>query len=63
VFLRAGDLDVTDLRPAAGVGVRYFSSLIGAVRVDLGFNLDPLELLPGRPERRTVFHVSFGQAF
>lgn len=63
VFLRASDLDLTDLRPAAGVGVRYFSPLIGAVRVDLGFNLDRRELLPGRPERRTVFHVSFGQAF
>ena len=63
VFLRASEIDLTDLRPAAGVGVRYFSSLIGAVRVDLGFNLDRRELRPGEPERQTVFHVSFGQAF
>jgi outer membrane protein assembly factor BamA len=63
VFLRAGALDLSDLRPAAGVGVRYFAPLIGMIRLDLGFNLDRRELLPGSPERGTVFHVSFGQAF
>jgi outer membrane protein assembly complex protein YaeT len=62
VYPRAGDLDLTDLRPAAGLGLRYRSP-VGPIRFDLGFNLDPRELVPGRPERRTVFHISLGQAF
>jgi outer membrane protein assembly factor BamA len=62
VFLRASDIDLTDLRPAAGVGLRYRSP-IGPLRIDLGFNLDPRELVPGTLERRTVLHVSLGQAF
>jgi outer membrane protein assembly factor BamA len=62
VFPRAGDVDLTDLRAAAGFGVRYRSP-VGPLRIDLGFNLDPRELVPGRQERRTVLHVSLGQAF
>lgn len=62
VFRRAGDLSLGDLRPAAGVGVRYRSPL-GPLRVDLGFNLDPQLLPTGARERRTVFHLSLGQAF
>ena len=62
VFPRASDLSVTDLRPAAGFGVHY-KSPIGPIRVELGFNLDPRELVPGRLERRTVLHISLGQAF
>jgi outer membrane protein insertion porin family len=62
VFLRASDIDLTDLRPATGFGLRYRSP-IGPLRVDLGFNLDPRELVPGRLERRPVLHVSLGQAF
>jgi outer membrane protein assembly complex protein YaeT len=62
VFPGAADLDLTDLRPAAGGGLRYRSP-VGPVRFDLGFNLDPRELVPGTRERRTVFHISLGQAF
>ena len=62
VFLRANDIDLTELRPAAGFGVRYRSP-IGPLRIDLGFNLDPRQLVPGTQERRTVLHVSLGQAF
>ena len=62
VFLRASDLDVTDLRPAAGFGVHYRSP-IGPVRVELGFNLDRQELVPGRLERGSVLHISLGRAF
>jgi outer membrane protein insertion porin family len=62
VFLRVGDLDVTDLRPAAGFGLRYRSP-VGPVRIDLGFNLDPRVLVPGTLERRSHLHVSLGQAF
>jgi hypothetical protein len=37
---------------------------VGPVRIDLGFNLDPRELVPGgTKERQAVLHVSLGQAF
>jgi outer membrane protein assembly complex protein YaeT len=62
VFPRASDLRFTDLRPAAGFGLHYRSP-VGPLRVELGFNLDPRELVPGHLERRTVLHVSLGQAF
>jgi outer membrane protein insertion porin family len=62
IFPNASNLDVTDLRPAAGFGVHY-KSPIGPVRVELGFNLAPRELVPGVLERRTVLHISLGQAF
>jgi outer membrane protein assembly complex protein YaeT len=62
VFPRASDLNLTDLRPAAGGGFRYRSPF-GPIRFDLGFNLDRRELVAGVPERRMVFHVSLGQAF
>ena len=61
VFRRASDLDLTDLRPAAGIGLRY--QAFGTIRLDWGFNLDRRELVPGTPERRHVLHVSLGQAF
>jgi outer membrane protein insertion porin family len=62
IFPNASDLSVTDLRPAAGFGVHYRSP-IGPIRVELGFNLAPRELVPGVLERRTVLHISLGQAF
>jgi outer membrane protein insertion porin family len=62
VFLRATDLDLGQLRGAAGAGLRYRSP-IGPIRIDLGFKLDRRELAPGRLERRSVLHISLGQAF
>ena len=62
VFPRASDVDLTALRSSAGFGLRYRSP-VGPLRIDLGFNLDPRELVPGLLERRTVLHVSLGQAF
>jgi outer membrane translocation and assembly module TamA len=62
VFPKASDLDFTDLRPTAGFGVMYRSP-VGPIRVDLGFNLDPRELVPGIPERSRVLHILLGQAF
>jgi len=62
VFLRAADLDFTDLRPTSGFGVTYRSP-VGPIRVDIGFNLDPRELVPGTPERRWVLHILLGQPF
>ena len=62
VFPKASDLDFTDLRPTAGFGVMYRSP-VGPVRVDLGFNLDPRELVPGVQERSRVLHILLGQPF
>lgn len=61
VFPLASGLSLTELRPAAGFGVRYNSPL-GPIRLDLGFNLNPKQFADVR-ERRTVFHISLGQAF
>lgn len=62
VFARATSIDVTDLRRSAGFGVVY-GSPVGPVRINLGFKLDRRELSPGRLERRSVLHISLGQAF
>jgi outer membrane protein insertion porin family len=62
VFQRATDLDFGRLRAAAGFGF-FYRSPIGPIRLDLGFKLDRRELSPGRLERRSVLHLSFGQAF
>lgn len=62
VFRRAGDISLSEFRPATGVGLRYRSPL-GPLRVDLGFNLDRRMLPNGDRERGTVFHLSLGQAF
>ena len=62
VFELASDLRLSEMRPAAGFGLRYRSPL-GPLRVDVGFNLDPQTLPSGTRERQTVFHLSLGQAF
>jgi outer membrane protein insertion porin family len=62
VFLRATDITFGELRAAAGFGM-FYRSPIGPIRVDLGFKLDRRELAPGRLERRSVLHISLGQAF
>jgi outer membrane protein insertion porin family len=61
VFLRASDVNVGDLRTAAGFGIRYRSPL-GPLRLDVGFKLDRRDLNRGS-ERRAVYHLSLGQAF
>lgn len=62
VFARATSIDLTDLRRSAGFGVVY-GSPVGPIRINLGFKLDRRELSPGRLERRSVLHISLGQAF
>ena len=62
VFPRASAIDLSTLRGAAGFGIRYRSP-VGPIRIDLGFKLDRRELSPGRLERRSVLHISLGQAF
>lgn len=61
VFRRAGDLDLGELRAAAGFGFRYRSP-VGPLRFDVGFKLDRADLTRGT-ERRVVYHLSIGQAF
>jgi outer membrane protein insertion porin family len=62
VVARVSDLNLGNVRPTAGLGVR-FRSPVGPIRLDLGFKLDRRELAPGRLERRSIWHVSLGQAF
>ncbi len=62
VYQRASDIDVSNLRAAAGFGFRYRSP-VGPIRADLGFNLSRRELVPGQLERGYVLHISLGQAF
>ena len=62
VFPRVGGLSLSELRTAAGIGLRY-QSPVGPIRIDLGFKLDRRELVPGRLERRSMLHFSLGQAF
>jgi outer membrane translocation and assembly module TamA len=57
--------DISDLRYAVGPGLRYLTP-IGPVRVDVGYQLTPIEglLVEGEPEpRRWRIHFSIGQAF
>ena len=62
VVARASELRLGELRTTAGFGIRYRSP-VGPIRLDLGFKLDRRELSPGRLERRSVWHISLGQAF
>ena len=62
VVARASTLRLNELRTTAGFGVRYRSP-VGPIRLDLGFKLDRRELSPGTLERRSVWHISMGQAF
>jgi len=65
VWAESWHLDPGDLRYAVGPGLRYLTP-IGPVRVDLGYQLNPLEglLVNGAPEkRRWRVHFSIGQAF
>jgi outer membrane protein assembly factor BamA len=58
VFDRVTNIDLGELRAAAGVGLRYRSP-VGPRRFDVGFKLDRR---PGDRSGR-AFHFSFGQAF
>ena len=62
VFKRTTDIDLGQLRSAAGFGVR-FQSPIGPIRVDLGFKIDRRDITPGRREPLNAWHISLGQAF
>lgn len=61
VFERFGDFDLGNLRGAGGFGVRY-SSPIGPIRFDLGFNMNR-RVFGGRLESRVEPHFSIGHVF
>lgn len=61
VFARVGEFDLTELRPTAGVGLRYRSP-IGPLRLDIGFKLNR-KTFPTRREHGSEWHFSLGQAF
>ncbi len=62
VFNRVSDFDFRQIKPTAGLGLRY-QSPIGPIRIDLGFKLDRGILPTGEQERLTELHISLGQAF
>jgi outer membrane protein assembly complex protein YaeT len=62
VFSRVSDFDFAQIKPTAGLGLRYLSP-IGPLRVDLGFKLDRGRLPTGEMEKLTELHISLGQAF
>jgi len=72
VFLDGGNVwadswgfQLNDLRYAVGTGLRY-QTPIGPIRVDVGYQLNPIEglIVNGTPQqRRWRLHFSIGQAF
>ena len=65
VWREPWDVQLSDLRWAAGPGIRY-DTPIGPMRFDLGLQLNPIDglVIEGNPERRKWrVHFSIGQAF
>lgn len=65
VWSGAGGFDLGDLRYSVGPGLRYLTP-IGPVRLDIGYQLNPIEnlLVDGEPQKRRYrIHFSIGQAF
>jgi outer membrane protein assembly factor BamA len=65
VWFRPWDFNFDNMRYDIGPGVRY-DTKIGPIRVDLGYQLNPIEglLVNGKPEPRHFrLHFSIGQAF
>jgi outer membrane translocation and assembly module TamA len=65
VWNNAWAFDLGDLRYDVGPGLRYLTP-IGPVRVDLGYQLNPIPglLIDGKKQSRPFrFHFSIGQAF
>lgn len=65
VWSESWNFDIGELRYAVGPGLRYVTP-IGPARIDLGWQLNPVEnlLVNGEPQRRRWrVHFSIGQAF
>ena len=64
-FHQRNDQDFDYTAHAVGFGVRYRTP-VGPIRVDLGYQLNPIDglLVDGKPQtRRFRIHFSIGQAF
>jgi outer membrane protein assembly complex protein YaeT len=65
VWAKLADADLSDLRYAAGLGLRY-QTPVGPIRFDVGYQLNPIPglLVNGELQRRRWrIHFSIGQAF
>jgi outer membrane protein assembly complex protein YaeT len=65
VWAESWNIDLNDLRYAAGPGLRYMTP-IGPARFDVGFQLNPIPglLVDGAEQKRPLrLHFSIGQAF
>lgn len=65
VWAQDWSIRTRDLRYAAGGGLRY-QSIVGVIRADVGYQLNPIARLrlDGKPQsRRWRLHVSIGHAF
>jgi outer membrane protein insertion porin family len=65
VWARSWGIDLHDLRYAIGAGLRY-QTPVGPIRLDLGYQLNPIDGLIVNGEemtRRYRLHFSIGQAF
>jgi outer membrane protein assembly complex protein YaeT len=65
VWERNRQMNLTDLRYAAGVGVRY-ATVVGPLRADWGYQINPIPglMADGEPQtHRWRLHISVGPAF
>ena len=64
VWAGPSDFNLSDLRYAVGPGLRY-PTAVGPIRVDFGWQLNPIPglLVNGEQGRRWRMHFSIGQAF
>jgi outer membrane protein assembly complex protein YaeT len=65
VWTNPWDINLNDLRYDIGPGLRY-NTPIGPVRLDVGFQLNPIDglIVNGEPQQRSYrIHFSIGQAF
>ena len=62
VFASASHVDLSELRPGLGTGVRVKTPL-GPFRVDVGFKLNRREFANGARERGYAIQFGIGQAF
>jgi outer membrane protein insertion porin family len=62
VWKHPGDIDISNLRRSAGVGVRLFMPLVGIIGLDVGYGFDRYDQF-SRPVRTPTweFHFQFGK--